>query len=82
MFICIIQVLKFLSIYFIVREPRGPTVHPFPPPPPSPRNLPLWFQNVPQGVPNTISLVPRTAIGMHWCYSPLRKGTLLPSVGR
>ena len=27
----------------IVREPGGPTVHP----PPSPRNLPLWFQNVP-----------------------------------
>ena len=47
---------------------RRTPVHP-PPPPPPPRNIPLWFQNVPWGAPNTISLVPRTAIGMHWSYS-------------
>ena len=46
-----------------------------------PRNLPLWSQNVPSGVPNTISLVPRTDIMMHWSYNPLRKGTLLCSPG-
>ena len=49
----------------VVGEPAGP-----PPPPPSPRspahqprNLPLWPQNVPYGVPNSISLAPWTATG-------------------
>ena len=51
-----------------------PLFHPPPPHPPPctlppPRNLPLWSQNVLWGVPNIISLIPRTAIGMHRSYS-------------
>ena len=61
----------------VVREPGGPPVHPLPTP--LPRNLPLWSQNVPKGVQSTVSLVPRTAIGMHWSYSLLSTGTLLRS---
>ena len=39
----------------LVRGPGGPPVHPSPLPP-LPPNLPLWSQNVPKGVPKTISL--------------------------
>ena len=79
--------MKFFCFFFnLVRELRRTTVQPLPPPPPPPpppqppRNLPLWSQNVPWGVPNTISLVPRTAMWMHCSYSPLRKGTLSQSL--
>ena len=63
------------------QPPPTPTP-PSPPAPPPPRNIPLRSRNVPLGASNRISLVPRTAIGMHWSYSPLRKGTLLRSASR
>ena len=59
-----------------LHAPPPPTSPPSPPP--SPHEEPTTM--VPKytlGVPNRISLGPRTAIGMHLSFSPLHKGTPL-----
>ena len=61
----------------IVTEPGGPTEHPPPPQEPS-----TMVPKCTLGCPEHNLTFPRTAIGMHWSYSPLRKGTLLRSPGR
>ena len=65
-----------MTTEIVVGEPGGHPCNPLTPQEPS-----TMVPKCTLGCPNTISLVSRTAIGMHRSYSPLRKGTLLCSPG-
>ena len=59
----VVQASASRAADLVVREPAGSTMHPSPRPPTPPQEPTTVISNELQGVPNTISFVPLSAIG-------------------